>query len=609
MDHIHLVPQPKSIHVQSSWGMILKPLSVSDSAYFPDEMDSLNHLSHSNWVVSDDPFFIIRKTESLPPEGFVIQTLPNRLILEYADANGRRYGLDTLSQLIDLDHASYPICEIKDWPSVPVRGFMLDISRNKIPLLSTLKEVVDQCRQLRLNHLQLYVEGKSLEIQSLKDHFHEQPLLLVEYLELEDYAKKRGIDLVGNMNTFGHMTDWLADPSFSLLAECRDGFVQWGFPFPPSTLNPLHPQSQPFVQQLLEGLLPHSSSHYFNMNGDEPFELGRGFSKAACYQHGRGNVYASFMNPIIDFIHQARKRPMMWADVVFEHPEMLNSFHDVSFIDWGYEHHHPFEERAAFLKSKQKSFFLAPGTSSWNALAGRLKNALQNIQKAVVVALSSQAEGLLLTDWGDFGHLQFPSASAIALTSFSLHAYQGYLDEEMVQKLATTIFFEQATELYLIWHRLGSLVELERIYVPNGTVLFRSFQFVDLDENHPIALRQTIWKQEVRKTPLSPQSQEQLQKALLDLEYQVSTFDLQSPSLHLIQAETLQTIRLLQIALASHVYLVNQQGKESIPPILQKIEEAIHMHRICWLKRNKSSNLEKTLSRLNGLHAILSNDL
>ncbi len=95
----------------------------------------------------------------------------------------------------------------------------------------------------------------------------------------------------------------------------------------------------------------------------------------------------------------------------------------------------------------------------------------------------------------------------------------------------------------------------------------------------------------------------------MDLEKQVLSLEWETPQLLLLKEETLQSIRLLQIALLSHMYLVNHQSKEAIPPILKKIDESIQMHRMCWLKRNKSSNLEKTLSRLNGLHAILSNDL
>lgn len=40
-----------------------------------------------------------------------------------------------------------------------IRGVMLDISRDKVPTLKTLFEIVDLLSLLKINHLQLYVEG------------------------------------------------------------------------------------------------------------------------------------------------------------------------------------------------------------------------------------------------------------------------------------------------------------------------------------------------------------------------------------------------------------------------------------------------------------------
>ena len=51
--------------------------------------------------------------------------------------------------------------EIDDYPDLKLRGVMLDISRSKVPTLSTLKKLVDKFATLKLNHLELYVEGFS----------------------------------------------------------------------------------------------------------------------------------------------------------------------------------------------------------------------------------------------------------------------------------------------------------------------------------------------------------------------------------------------------------------------------------------------------------------
>jgi hypothetical protein len=49
---------------------------------------------------------------------------------------------------------------------------------------------------------------------------------------------------------------------------------------------------------------------------------------------------------------------------------------------------------------------VCPGTSSWNSLAGRTHNAILNLAAAAREGSAAGAAGMLVTDWGDNGHLQ-----------------------------------------------------------------------------------------------------------------------------------------------------------------------------------------------------------
>src|SRR2546428_658255 len=51
-----------------------------------------------------------------------------------------------------------PCVDIVDWPDFPVRGAMLDISRDKVPRMKTLYRLVDWLASLKINQLQLYTE-------------------------------------------------------------------------------------------------------------------------------------------------------------------------------------------------------------------------------------------------------------------------------------------------------------------------------------------------------------------------------------------------------------------------------------------------------------------
>ncbi|NIV28185.1 MAG: glycoside hydrolase, partial [Anaerolineae bacterium] len=95
---------------------------------------------------------------------------PTRVTL-YADAPaGLFYAVQTLRQLIRLHSQTsgagpdaprvgpLPAMAIRDWPTMPYRGLMLDISRRKVPTLATLKQLAAELSHYKLNVLQLYTE-------------------------------------------------------------------------------------------------------------------------------------------------------------------------------------------------------------------------------------------------------------------------------------------------------------------------------------------------------------------------------------------------------------------------------------------------------------------
>src|ERR1700682_1888487 len=78
----------------------------------------------------------------------------------------------------------------------------------------------------------------------------------------------------------------------------------------------------------------------------------------------------------------------------------------VTVCEWGYDAEYPFDERTAMLADAGIPFWVAPGTSSWLSIAGRVTNAVEACRNAAAAALTHGGGGYLNTDWGDRGHLQ-----------------------------------------------------------------------------------------------------------------------------------------------------------------------------------------------------------
>src|SRR5436190_8576971 len=84
---------------------------------------------------------------------------PDRPVdLRAPGAAGLRHGRATLAQLVRQYGTRLPRLEIEDYPAFPTRGFMLDISRDKVPTMDSLRQLIGLLASLKFNHLQLYTE-------------------------------------------------------------------------------------------------------------------------------------------------------------------------------------------------------------------------------------------------------------------------------------------------------------------------------------------------------------------------------------------------------------------------------------------------------------------
>ncbi len=311
-----------------------------------------------------------------------------------------------------------------------VRSYMLDISRDKVPTMGTLRLIVDLLAKFGYNQFQLYTEHTFAYSRHKGVWEHASPLTPSEIRALDAYCAMNGIELVANQNSFGHLERWLTKPEYNHLAELPQGGapLPWGgFKKDPTTLCPTDPRSLEFLDGLYDELLPNFESKLFNIGCDETFDLlGEGRSAAQVKEKGEGRVYLEFLKQVADLARKHGRRPMFWGDVILKHPELVPELpKDLIALNWGYEGNHPFMEQAEKFKAAGLEFYVCPGTSSWNSLAGRVENMRENMIAAEHAGRIHGAKGFMVTDWGDGGHWQPLAASLPGLVFGGLLATEG----------------------------------------------------------------------------------------------------------------------------------------------------------------------------------------
>jgi hypothetical protein len=348
-----------------------------------------------------DQAWLRRALPALKPEGYLLEITPEGVLLLGADAPGLFYAVQTMGQLLDQAGRQLPALSITDFPALPNRGVMLDISRGKVPSVASLLELIDLLASWKVNEFQLYLEHTFHWPSHPKIGQGYDPLSAEDMLLLDSTCAMRHIDFVPNLQSFGHQGHLLRLKQYAHLAETKK---QW-------TLSPAEPGVYTLLDELYQEFLPNFRSPRFNVDSDETWDLGQGKSAPLVAQIGMGRVYLNHVLRLRELAQKYGRRIMFWGDIILHSPELIQDIpDDVTVLQWEYGEN-PNEADVRKFADAGKKFYVCPGTNSWSAFFPRQREARRNISKLATYGVQYGALGLLNTDWGDGGHYNLQGLS------------------------------------------------------------------------------------------------------------------------------------------------------------------------------------------------------
>lgn len=333
--------------------------------------------------------------------------------IDAATLAGARYARATLAQILraagELGLASIPAMIIDDEPLIATRGVLLDVSRCRIPTMHEMFAIIDSLARLKCNHLQLYIEHTFAYAGHEEVWKGWSAITPDELAAISTYCLSRGIELAMNQNCFGHMQHWLKLPGYAHLAETHgDWMFAEAWPRSgPWSLCPTDTSSMKLVADLLQQQAACVRSEFININCDETYDIAYGRSKELVQQTSREQVYMGFVREVCGLVQSLGKRAMVWGDIALSHPECLQDWPTGAVaLAWDYEPDAKFGAWALACHERGIEAWLCPGTSSWCSFVGRTSERDANLASALHAAREHDVQGVLLTDWGDFGHWQ-----------------------------------------------------------------------------------------------------------------------------------------------------------------------------------------------------------
>jgi hypothetical protein len=552
---------------------------------------------------------------SLPPEGYALEIGGGAVRLAARDGDGLRHGEATLAALRAQHPLALPALEIRDWPELAVRGYMLDVSRDRVPTRATLERLVALMARLRMNHLELYVEHTF----AYRDHEtvwrEASPLTPDDLRWLDLLCAERGIELAANQNCFGHMERWLRHPHYRDRAEAPDGFELQGLGRrPPAVLAPT-PENAAFALGLVREMMQNVKSRRVHIGCDETFELGRGKSAADVAARGRGRVYLDHLMRLIEPLRAEGCEVLFWGDIVRAHAELVPELPGEGLVALAWHYEAPQDPAllpdavralaARFGMSDEvlrgfgglvrpfveggRPFWVCPGTSSWNSLVGRWPNARANILDAAEQGARCGTQGFLLTDWGDNGHLQPPSVSFAPLVVAAAVAWNpaAHRDLDVAAALDLLAFEDEAHVLGALCEEIGGLGDATGVRALNASPLFAALlpgvNVRAFGRAEPAAVEDVVQRIESARAQLA------------DARPRCDDGEM-------VVRELAQALRL---ARHGAWRLLRETGGRapSDAELARDLDEAIEEQRACWRLRSREGGLADSVARLEATRA------
>jgi hypothetical protein len=246
-----------------------------------------------------------------------------------------------------------------------LNGLLVDAAR--VPeSVSYYRHLIDFCKEWGLNALVFRVaddQGLAVRFPSHSELItHRNALTPAQARDLAEYAHQRGIELIPEIESFGHTGYITRVPRYAALLD-RDPKSE-AF----SGLIPVDPRSKRLIADLYRDAASMFPSRYLHGGCDEVNWGGSEQSRQALKTKGRAELWAEYLNALDETARSLGKEFVIWGDhVLRKEPGILDRLNkDIIVWDWDYWTNDPAEIEKTARKALAGGFRVIGGPAlSW----------------------------------------------------------------------------------------------------------------------------------------------------------------------------------------------------------------------------------------------------
>ena len=368
----------------------------------PEELHTLLATLEEEYPVSVFGRGLKLKAKRVKGDGTVsrVTRSPGEVLLEYNSIAGAARGIGAALAKIECEE------------STPFKtlGIMLDVSRNMVMTVDHLKMWFRRLALSGYNMIMLYTEDTyELPDEPFFGHLR-GAYTLEEIRELDEYAKRLGIELVGCIQTLGHL----------------EQIIKWGGAYDKvrdtaSVLLVDEPKTYALIEKMIAFWSEALGSRRIHIGMDETHDLGRGrFLDKFGYESGF-ELFNRHLGKVNELCKKAGLAPMIWSDMYFRLSNADQNYYDlehpipdsvrkkipqnVQLVYWDYYHEDAAMYEAMIKRHRDIGFEPVMGSGIWTWT--RLWYDHAKTEKTAVPCIQAcrkqKVSELFFTMWGDNG--------------------------------------------------------------------------------------------------------------------------------------------------------------------------------------------------------------
>ncbi len=373
---------------------------------------------------------------------------------------------------------------ISETPIFTLNGAMIDMSRNAVMNVNTVKFMLRKMALMGLNAFMLYTED-TYEIDGYPYFGYMRGRYTKEELrELDQYALNLGIELIPCIQTLGHLATHLKWAASTAYKDSTGNL----FPGIDATYD--------FIDAMLDTVSECFTTKRIHIGMDETHELGRGRTLTLNGYRNPRELYIEHLGRVAQMVKKRGLRPMMWSDMtmlfaavgdtVGKHGyDMRNEYSDkmrahipeeLEQVFWDY-----YNSDEKFYQSNVENHrkylgnctMFAGGVWTWSGYSALLKRSLEFTIPALNVCKKEGVKEVIATVWHNGAESNLITSLA-GIAWYADYSYKGYYNNESMKecfKFATGESYDSFVKLEEVDEPQGETIPLSRVLLYNDPLI------------------------------------------------------------------------------------------------------------------------------------------